>query len=87
MQKLGMTKAFTPEADFQNFCNEPTFINLMKQSARIKVNEEGSEAAVTTTGLQAMSVPILFHANHPFLYVISEQQTGTVLFIGQYTGY
>lgn len=87
MQKLGMTKAFTPEADFQNFCNEPTFISLMKQSARIKVNEEGSEAAVTTTGLQAMSVPILFQANHPFLYVISEQQTGTVLFIGQYTGY
>ena len=88
MQKLGMTKAFTLEADFQNFCNEPTFISLMKQSARIKVNEEGTEAAaVTTTGLQASSVPILFQANHPFLYVISEQQTGTVLFIGQYTGY
>ena len=88
MQKLGMTKAFTPDADFRNFCNEPTFISLMKQSAHIKVNEEGTEAAaVTTGGVQAALSPILFQANHPFLYVISEQQTGTVLFIGQYTGY
>ena len=89
MQKLGMTKAFTPEADFQNFCNEPTFISLMKQSARIKVDEEGTEvAAVTTGGLTTTSIDwIDFTADHPFLYVISEQQTGTVLFIGQYTGY
>ena len=89
MQKLGMTKAFTDDADFQNFCNKPTFISLMKQSARIKVNEEGTEAAaVTTGGVQASLVDwVDFTADHPFLYVISEQQTGAVLFIGQYTGY
>ena len=27
-----------------------------------------------------------FHANRPFLYVISEQSTGAIFFIGQYTG-
>jgi serpin B len=29
---------------------------------------------------------VTFHANHPFLYVISEKETGTIFFIGQYTG-
>ena len=88
MQKLGVTKAFTDDAEFSNFCYRPTCISLMKQAARIKVNEEGTEAAaVTTTGLATTSAPTIFNANHPFLYVISEQQTGAILFIGQYTGY
>ena len=29
---------------------------------------------------------ITFNANHPFLYVISEKESGAILFIGQYTG-
>jgi len=88
MQKLGMTKAFTEDAEFSNFCDRPTCISQMKQAARIKVNEEGTEAAaVTTGGIGAAASPKLFRADHPFLYIISEQQTGAVLFIGQYTGY
>lgn len=88
MQKLGMTKAFTDDAEFSNFCDRPTCISQMKQAARIKVNEEGTEAAaVTTGGIGAAASPKLFRADHPFLYIISEQQTGAVLFIGQYTGY
>ena len=88
MQKLGVTKAFTDDAEFSNFCDKPTCISLMKQAARIKVNEEGTEAAaVTTGGIGAAASPKLFRADHPFLYIISEQQTGAILFIGQYTGY
>ena len=64
----------------------------MKQVARIKLNEEGTEAAaVTVIGLNEKSVGpepryVEFHANRPFLYVITEQSTGTIFFIGQYTG-
>jgi len=96
MQKLGMTDAFTPTADFSNFCNKPVYIGLMKQVAKINVDEEGSEAsAVTVIGMYATAMPggsntptyIYFNANHPFIYVISEKNTGAIFFIGQYTGY
>jgi serpin B len=69
----------------------PTFIGLMKQVARIKLSEEGTEAAaVTVIGVNKTSVGGLsivhFHANRPFLYVISERSSGAVFFIGQYYG-
>jgi serpin B len=94
MQKLGMTKAFDPDAEFQYFCTFPQiYIELMKQVAKIKLDEEGTEAAVVTVigmkdGAAGPCDPkyVTFHANHPFLYVISEKETGAIFFIGQYTG-
>jgi serpin B len=91
MSALGMPKAFTPAAEFPDFCNVPTCIDLMKQVAKIKLNEEGTEAAaVTVIGIKVTSVGPLqrveFHATRPFLYVISEQSTGAIFFIGQYMG-
>lgn len=94
MAKLGMPDAFDGnKADFSNFCNVCTYIGLMKQVAKIKVNEEGTEAAAVTVVdmLETSAVDpepfyVTFHANHPFLYVISERQTGAIFFIGQYTG-
>jgi len=94
MQQLGMTDAFDDtKADFSHFCNTQTFIDLMKQVAKIKLDEEGTEAAaVTVIGMEKLIGPLKprltkFHADHPFIYIISEQQTGTIFFIGQYTGY
>ena len=92
MKRLGMTDAFNGhDADFSNFCNVPVYIGLMKQVARIKLDEEGSEAAaVTVIGMKRNSIgdkTVTFHANRPFLYVISEKQTGAIFFIGRYTGY
>ncbi|MBO4906409.1 MAG: serpin family protein [Bacteroidaceae bacterium] len=93
MTKLGVLDAFdTAKADFRNFCNTDVYIDLMKQVARIKVDEEGTEAAaVTVIGVKDNAVApdpeyVVFRADHPFLYVISEQSTGAVFFIGQYTG-
>ena len=94
MTRLGMPDAFNEKkADFRYFCNVPVCIELMKQVAKIKLDEEGTEAAavtvigVTFTSVETEPMAVVFHANHPFLYVISEKQTGTVFFIGQYTGY
>ena len=90
MSALGMPSAFDKNnADFPYFCNWPVFIELMKQVAKIQVDEKGTEAAaVTIIGNGATSMPSTaeFHANRPFLYVISEQSTGIIFFIGQYMG-
>lgn len=94
MSELGMPRAFDPYlAEFPNFCNVPTYIGLMKQVAKIKLNEEGTEAAaITVIGLKNESMTpsepqhVKFFATHPFLYVISEQSTGAIFFIGQFMG-
>ena len=92
MGALGMPKAFTPQAEFPDFCNESTYIGLMKQVARIKVNEEGTEAAAITiigdksTGMGPGPKYVKFHANRPFLYIISEESTGAIFFMGQFMG-
>ena len=94
MSDLGMPDAFNPDkADFSKFCNTSPYIGLMKQVARIKLDEEGTEAAaVTVIGIKNTMVSeepkmVFFHANHPFIYIISEKSSNAIFFIGQYTGY
>ena len=61
----------------------------MKQVAKIKLDEEGTEAAaITIIGYETTGMPRTaeFHATRPFLYIISEQSTGAIFFIGQYMG-
>ena len=88
MASLGMPKAFSIDAEFPYFCNGDPYISQMFQVAKIKLDEEGTEAAAVTVIEMTESVPQRadFHANRPFLYIISEQSTGAIFFIGQYTG-
>ena len=96
MSALGMPDAFNPmKAEFPDFCDAPSYIDLMKQVARIKMDETGTEAAaVAVVGMLEKSAGqsdepryVEFHANRPFLYVISEALTsGAIFFIGQYMG-
>jgi len=90
MTALGMPRAFDANlAEFPNFCKVPIYIFLMKQVAKIKVNEAGTEAAaVTVIGADKGEKPrrVNFHANRTFLYVISEWSTGAIFFIGKYVG-
>ena len=96
MALLGMPTAFNwQKAEFPDICEpeDSFFIELMKQKAKIKVSEEGTEAsAVTIIGMAASSMGPTeiphkeFHANRPFLYVISERSSGAIFFIGQYMG-
>jgi len=90
MKALGVNRAFKwQEAEFPNFCNAEIYIEMMKQVSKIKVNEEGTEAAAVTIISEATSgMPreAQFIANRPFLYIISEQSTGAIFFIGQYMG-
>ena len=89
MSDLGMPTAFTPGAEFPYFCNSPVYIGNMFQVAKIKLDEQGTEAAaVTVIEMAPTGMPkyFYFHANRPFLYIISEQSTGAIFFIGQFTG-
>ena len=95
MSALGMPDAFNADkADFSNFCDTETCIGMMKQVAAINLDEEGTEAsAVTVIGMVNTAftpdTPQIkyFHANHPFIYIISEISSNAIFFIGQYTGY
>ena len=92
MSALGMPNAFDQNlAEFPNFCTTPTFIDMMKQGAKIKLDETGAEAAAVTaiSSADCAKIPFFyatFHADRPFFYIIYEQSTNAIFFIGQYTG-
>lgn len=93
MQKIGINLAFDSNfAEIPNMCEKPLFIAMMRQKAKIKVNEEGSEAAAVTeadmylTSVGPQEYPkATFHANRPFVYIISEASSGVILFVGKFT--
>jgi serine protease inhibitor len=61
-------------------------ISLVIQKAFVQVTEEGTEAAAATAVTMVfLSDPMIpqFHADHPFLYVIRDPETGLVLFMGR----
>ncbi len=93
LKDMGMPQSFTPKADFKAMSDYASFVGFVQQDAVIKVDEEGTEAAaVTVIGMLAAAAPIappqkvVFHADHPFLYLITESSTGTILFAGKYSG-
>lgn len=88
LQTLGIQAAFTPMADFSKLSEVDTYLGFLKQVCYIAVDEQGTEAAaVTIGGNYTTSVgpepqPKIFHATHPFVYIIRERQYGTILFCG-----
>jgi Serine protease inhibitor len=91
LEQLGMPTAFTAAADFGAMTEHPVCISVIKQKAIIKVNEEGSEAAAVSIGFMKDTAympgkTVTFHANRPFLYFITENSSGAILFSGRYSG-
>lgn len=68
------------------------WVGLMKHKAAIDVNEEGAEASGATAAMLVGGVGTVelkeanFHADHPFVYIISEMTSGAIFFIGSYLG-
>jgi len=81
----GMTKMVDSPAD------QDLVVSKIFQKSFIEVNEEGTEAAafsdmrLTKCWDRSMSIPtrVDFVADHPFLFLIREDLTGTILFMGQ----
>ncbi|KAL5550816.1 hypothetical protein UlMin_000992 [Ulmus minor] len=94
MKEMGLTLPFNKEgADFTNMVErdgELLFISAVHHKACIEVNEEGTEAAADTEvdfdfGFSLYDPPPpteSFVADHPFLFMIREDQKGLVIFTG-----
>ena len=87
LKALGMVAPFDPDAaDFSRMSPESAFINFVKQNTFVNVDEEGTEAAaVTVVAVQPTSIeagPVM-RVDRPFLFVIHERLSGTVLFMGK----
>ena len=84
-KELGMEKAFE-EGGFHNIAELPRdpFISNILHKTFIEVNEAGTEAAaVTAVEYSDEAEPSHFYANRPFIFVIRDDRTGSILFIGK----
>ena len=88
LKAMGMRQAFAQNADFSAMADEPLFVSEVKQKSFVVVNEEGTEAAAVTTvkmTLSAMPAPKkMFEmiVDRPFLFVIADDQSKSILFMG-----
>jgi len=84
---MGMGIAFTQLADFSGINGERgLYIDYVQHNTFIDVNEKGTEAAAATViGIKNYAMPYSpeFHVDHPFLFAITEKETGAILFIGK----
>ena len=89
LKTIGMQDAFDPmKADFTGISkSDKLFIFDVLHKAFVEVNEEGTEAAAATgviVGLTCVPAePVVFRADHPFLFAIRERTAGSILFIGR----
>jgi len=94
LSKLGLKRAFEVDADFSGISTTSRLrLNKVIHKTYIEVNEEKTEAAASTTieitdGLMPHDdlapKPKVFHADHPFMFMIIDTQTKGIIFMGRY---
>jgi len=89
LQSMGMTDALSDKADFSGMTgNRDLFLSAVIHQAYVDVNEEGTEAAAATGAVMSVTsigpgqTPI-FRADHPFLFLIRDKKTDSILFLGR----
>jgi serpin B len=92
LAKMGMPLAFSDKADFSGMNgSRDLFITGVFHKAFVDVNEEGTEAAAATgvvVGVRSAPRPpkvVRFVADHPFVFLIRDVRSGSVLFMGRVT--
>ncbi|HAI87469.1 MAG TPA: serpin family protein [Firmicutes bacterium] len=89
LQQLGMIDAFDDNiADFSGISDTFLYITHVLHKAFIEVNEEGTEAAAATavvvgTKSIRLDLPKVFMADRPFVFLIRDVRTGSILFMGR----
>jgi len=88
MKALGMHAAFVDGADFTRMSplGRQLVLSFLQQNTFVSIDEEGTEAAaVTVGGIFVTSVPTVttVRVDRPFIFVIRERLSGTVLFMGK----
>jgi serpin B len=87
---MGMKDAFSQGmADFSGMTGgRDLCISKVVHKAFVDVNEEGTEAAAATAGgmvATAYMKPLVFRADHPFIFIIRDNASGAILFMGRVT--
>ncbi len=94
LEALGMALAFDQRrADFSRMSSsESLYVSAVVHKAFVDVNEEGTEAAAATGVVMMPTMapvkpeePPTFRADHPFVFLIRDNQTGSILFLGRMT--
>jgi serpin B len=89
LSKMGMPIAFTPNADFSSLTDESICIDKVIHKSFIDVTESGTEAAAATAVVMRQSMVmspkllVTFNANHPFVFLVRDNATGCILFMGK----
>jgi serine protease inhibitor len=85
LMQLGMPTAFSDAADFSKLGPGSLAISQVLHKTYIDVNEDGTEAAaVTAVIITRTSMPVdQIRFNHPFIFIIAEKSTGSIIFIGK----
>ena len=84
---MGMTKAFNNAAEFNLYADgTPIKLDEVYHQAVVTVDEKGTEAAAAAGAVGmyvGRSYPVEFKADHPFMFVIKDNKTDAILFLGQ----
>ncbi|MFC1783887.1 serpin family protein [Planctomycetota bacterium] len=84
LKTLGMKIPFYSGADFSGIDGtEELFISAVLHKAFVEVNEKGTEAAAATAVVMIRGGGLSFHANHPFVFMIRDNKSGSILFMGR----
>lgn len=86
LKAMGMEIAFDPyRADFTRMCKPGgIWIDTVKHKTYVEVNEEGTEAAaVTSVVMQEISCGLSMRVDRPFVFVIRENKSQNLLFMGK----
>jgi len=90
LRTLGMVDAFDDaKADFSGMDGRSQwlYIAAVLHQAYLEANEEGAEAAAATAVVMKFRSmpppPLVVRADHPFLFLLREKQTGSLLFMGR----
>jgi serpin B len=82
LHDMGIYDAFD-NADFTGISNSGLHIEKAVHKAFVEVNEEGTEAAAATGIAMLESGPLEFTVDRPFIFIIQDNETGSILFIGK----
>jgi serpin B len=89
LSEMGMPTAFSRLADFSGMtAGRDLFISEVVHRAHVDVHEEGTEAAAATGVVMATLVHFpsrVFRADHPFVFVIRDLRSNSILFLGRVT--
>ena len=85
LQQMGMERVFSNQAQLDKISKaEQLAVSLIKQNTYLGVDEKGTEAAaVTSIGVVVTSMPPSYLFDRPFVFIISEKTSDTILFMGR----